>query len=323
MEWNVFLKKNKVWNLKESSITSESVFNSRRKIIKNLAIGSLVVPSASLIPFTAFSSFYPPITNNFYKVDRDLTKESLATTYTNFYEFGSSKNIWRRAAQLKTDPWLLTIDGLVNKPLTIDVNDLLKKIGGIEERVYRFRCVEAWSMTVPWAGFPVNKIISLVEPKTDAKFVKFETFFNPDIAPGQKQKWYPWPYQEGITVEEAKNDLSFIATGIYGKKLPNQNGAPLRLILPWKYGFKSIKSIVKISFVNKRPIGLWEKLAPKEYGFWANVNPNIPHPRWSQKSEQQLGVDGRIPTVIYNGYGDHVASMYNKLEKNLQNNLFR
>ena len=288
-----------------------------------LAIGSLVVPSASLIPFTAFSSFYPPITNNFYKVGRDLTKESLATTYTNFYEFGSSKNIWRRAAQLKTDPWLLTIDGLVNKPLTIDVNDLLKKIGGIEERVYRFRCVEAWSMTVPWAGFPVNKILSLVEPKTDAKFVKFETFFNPDIAPGQKQKWYPWPYQEGITVEEAKNDLSFIATGIYGKELPNQNGAPLRLILPWKYGFKSIKSIVKISFVNKRPIGLWEKLAPKEYGFWANVNPNIPHPRWSQKSEQQLGVDGRIPTVIYNGYGDHVASMYNKLEKSLQNNLFR
>jgi len=319
----VFLKKNKVWNLKESSITSEGVFNSRRKIIKNLAIGSLVVPSASLIPFTAFSSFYPPITNNFYKVDRDLTKESLATTYTNFYEFGSSKNIWRRAAQLKTDPWLLTIDGLVNKPLTIDVNDLLKKIGGIEERVYRFRCVEAWSMTVPWAGFPVNKILSLVEPKTDAKFVKFETFFNPDIAPGQKQKWYPWPYQEGITVEEAKNDLSFIATGIYGKELPNQNGAPLRLILPWKYGFKSIKSIVKISFVNKRPIGLWEKLAPKEYGFWANVNPNIPHPRWSQRSEQQLGVDGRIPTVIYNGYGDHVASMYNELEKSLQNNLFR
>ena len=319
----MFLKKNKVWNLKESSITSESIFNKRRKIIKNLAIGTLVVPSASLIPFRAFSSFYPPITNNFYKVERDLTKESLATTYTNFYEFGSSKNIWRRAAQLKTDPWLLTIDGLVNKPLTIDVNDLLKKIGGIEERVYRFRCVEAWSMTVPWAGFPVNKILSLVEPKTDAKFVKFETFFNPDIAPGQKQKWYPWPYQEGITVEEANNDLSFIATGIYGKKLPNQNGAPLRLILPWKYGFKSIKSIVKISFVNKRPIGLWEKLAPKEYGFWANVNPNIPHPRWSQKSEQQLGVDGRIPTVIYNGYGDHVASMYNKLEKSLQNNLFR
>ena len=319
----MFLKKNKIWNLKESSITSEEIFKSRRESLKKIAIGSLIVPSTLLSSFPAFSSLYPPISNNSYKIDRDLTKENLATTYTNFYEFGSSKNIWRRAAQLKTDPWLLTIDGLVNKPLTIDVNDLLKKIGGIEERVYRFRCVEAWSMTVPWAGFPFNKIISLVEPKTDAKFVKFETFFNPDIAPGQKQKWYPWPYQEGITVEEAKNDLSFIATGIYGKKLPNQNGAPLRLILPWKYGFKSIKSIVKISLTNDRPIGMWEKLAPKEYGFWANVNPDIPHPRWSQKTEQQLGVDGRIPTVIYNGYGEQVASMYNKLEKSLQDNLFR
>lgn len=319
----MFVKKEKIWNLKESSITSEYVFKSRRKFLKNLVIGSLVVPGSSLINFPAFSSLYPPIRNNSYKVDRDLTKESLATTYTNFYEFGSSKNIWRRAAQLKTDPWLLTIDGLVNKPLTIDLKDLIKKIGGIEERVYRFRCVEAWSMTVPWAGFPLNKILALVEPKTDAKFLKFETFFNPDIAPGQKQQWYPWPYQEGITIEEAQNELSFIASGIYGKELPKQNGAPLRLVLPWKYGFKSIKSIVRISFVKDRPIGLWEKLAPKEYGFWANVNPDIPHPRWSQKSEQQLGVNGRIPTTIYNGYGDYVASIYNKLDKSLQDNLFR
>ena len=319
----MFIKRQKIWNIKESSITSEHVFKSRRKIIKNLAVGSLFVPSTSLISFPAFSSFYPPKTNNSYKVDREITKESLATTYTNFYEFGSSKNIWRRASQLKTDPWLLTIDGLVNKPITIDLHDLLKKIGGIEERIYRFRCVEAWSMTVPWAGFPLNKILALVEPKTDAKFLKFETFFNPDIAPGQKQQWYPWPYQEGITIEEAQNDLTFIATGIYGKELPNQNGAPLRLVLPWKYGFKSIKSIVKISFVNERPLGLWEKLAPKEYGFWANVNPNVPHPRWSQKSEQQLGMDGRIPTIIYNGYGNYVASMYKKLEKSLEDNLFR
>ena len=319
----MYFRKNKIWNLKESSITSEKIFKARRESLKKIAIGSLILPSTLLSSFPAFSSLYPPISNNSYKIDRDLTKENLATTYTNFYEFGSSKNIWRRAAQLTTNPWLLTIDGLVNKPLTIDVHDLLKKIGGIEERVYRFRCVEAWSMTVPWAGFPLNKILSLIEPKKDAKFLKFETFFNPDIAPGQKQQWYPWPYQEGITIEEAKNDLSFIATGIYGKELPNQNGAPLRLILPWKYGFKSIKSIVKISLTNDRPIGMWEKLAPKEYGFWANVNPDIPHPRWSQKTEQQLGVDGRIPTVIYNGYGEQVASMYNKLEKSLQDNLFR
>ena len=188
--------------------------------------------------------------NKSYTISRPLTPESLATTYTNFYEFGSSKNIWRRASKLKTEPWSITIDGLVDNPMVIDVNDLIKKLGGIEERVYRFRCVEAWSMTVPWAGFPLNKILSLVEPKKDAKFLKFETFYDPEIAPGQKQKWYPWPYQEGITIEEAKNELSFLATGIYGKKLPNQNGAPLRLVLPWKYGFKSIKSIVKISFLS-------------------------------------------------------------------------
>ena len=165
----MFIKKQKIWNLKESSITNESIFKSRREILKKLVIGSLAIPGTSFISYPAFSSLYPPITNTFYKVDRDLTKESLATTYTNFYEFGSSKNIWRRAGQLKTDPWLLTIDGLVNKPLTLDVNDLLKKIGGIEERIYRFRCVEAWSMTVPWAGFPLNKILSLAEPKSDAK----------------------------------------------------------------------------------------------------------------------------------------------------------
>ena len=178
-------------------------------------------------------------------------------------------------------------------------------------------------MTVPWAGFPLNKILSLVVPKTNAKFLKFETFYNPEIAPGQKQQWYPWPYQEGITIEEAKNELSFLATGIYGKQLPNQNGAPLRLVLPWKYGFKSIKSIVKISFLSERPIGMWEKLAPKEYGFWANVNPNISHPRWSQETEEQLGIEGRIPTIIYNGYEKQVSYLYKGLEKTLQDNLFR
>ncbi len=319
----IFLKRKEVWKLKDNNITCENSFNTRRDFLKKLGAGSLFLPSASLISYPAFSSFYPPAVNNSYKVKRLLTSESLATTYTNFYEFGSNKNIWRRASQLKTQPWSLTIDGLVNNPLVIDVNDLLKKIGGIEERVYRFRCVEAWSMTVPWAGFPLNKILSLVEPKTNAKFLKFETFYDPEIAPGQKQKWYPWPYQEGVTIEEAKNDLSFLATGIFGKKLPNQNGAPLRLVLPWKYGFKSIKSIVKISFVSERPIGMWEKIAPKEYGFWANVNPKVSHPRWSQETEQQLGVDGRIPSTIYNGYEEQVAYMYKGLEKIFQDNLFR
>ena len=318
-----FLRKKEVWKLKDNNITSENSYNTRRDFLKNIGAGSLFLPSASLMSYPAFSSLYPTVVNNSYKVSRPLTAENLATTYTNFYEFGSNKNIWRRASQLKTEPWSLTIDGLVKNPLVIDVNDLLKKIGGIEERVYRFRCVEAWSMTVPWAGFPLNKILSLVEPKTNAKFLKFETFYNPEIAPGQKQQWYPWPYQEGITIEEAKNELSFLATGIYGKQLPNQNGAPLRLVLPWKYGFKSIKSIVKISFLSERPIGMWEKLAPKEYGFWANVNPKISHPRWSQETEEQLGIEGRIPTIIYNGYEEQVSYLYKGLEKTLQENLFR
>ena len=321
-----FIINKKIWNIENQYITDEKIFNSRRKILKNLALGSLFYAGMSSIPKNVLSQsnlYYPPKVNNLYKVNRPITKESDATTYTNFYEFGSSKNIWRRAAKLKTSPWTITIDGLVKKPLTIDVDDLLRKIGGIEERVYRFRCVESWSMTVPWSGFSLNKILSLVEPSSDAKFIKFETFYEPDIAPGQKQKWYPWPYQEGITIDEAKNDLSFIATGIYGKKLPNQNGAPLRLVIPWKYGFKSIKSIVKISFVSSRPKGLWEKIAPAEYGFWANVNPQISHPRWSQSTEQQLGIEGRVPTVIYNGYGPQVASLYSGLEKELKDTLFR
>ena len=318
-----FYKEKKIWKLKDHNVTSENSYNNRREFLKKIVAGSLFLPSASLIPHPAFSSQYPPAVNKSYITNRPLTAESLATTYTNFYEFGSSKNIWRRALKLKTKPWSITIDGLVDNPLVIDVNDLIKKIGGIEERVYRFRCVEAWSMTVPWAGFPLNKILSLVQPKTNAKFLKFETFYNPEIAPGQKQQWYPWPYQEGITIEEAKNELSFLATGIYGKQLPNQNGAPLRLVLPWKYGFKSIKSIVKISFLSERPIGMWEKLAPKEYGFWANVNPNISHPRWSQETEEQLGIEGRIPTIIYNGYEEQVSYLYKGLEKKLQDNLFR
>ena len=321
-----FIHKKKAWSLNQNDITSEREFIKRREIIKKLASSSLVFAGSSFLPYSAYgsaNSFYPPPVNKIYNVNRELTKEKYATTYTNFYEFGSNKNIWRKASKLKTKPWLLSIDGLVNKPLEIDVNDLIKKIGGIEERVYRFRCVEAWSMTVPWAGFPLNKIISLVEPNSNAKFVKFETFYNPDVAPGQKQKWYPWPYQEAITIEEASNELSFMATGIYGKELPNQNGAPFRLVLPWKYGFKSIKSIVKISFVKERPIGMWEKLAPKEYGFWANVNPNVSHPRWSQATEQQLGKEERIPTIIYNGYAEQVSSLYDNLQNKLKDKLFR
>ena len=318
-----FYKRNKVWKLKDNNVTSEHIYHSRRDFLKIIGAGSIFLPSASLISSPAFSSFYPPAVNKSYLTNRPLTAKSLATTYTNFYEFGSSKNIWRRASKLKTEPWSITIDGLVDNPMVIDVNDLIKKLGGIEERVYRFRCVEAWSMTVPWAGFPLNKILSLAEPKTNAKFLKFETFYNPEIAPGQKQQWYPWPYEEGITIEEAKNELSFLATGIYGKQLPNQNGAPLRLVLPWKYGFKSIKSITRFTFVRDRPKTFWEKAQGGEYGFWANVNPSVDHPRWSQATEQPLGYANRVSTLMYNGYGDLVASLYTGMSRKLGSELYR
>ena len=178
-------------------------------------------------------------------------------------------------------------------------------------------------MVVPWLGFPVNKILEIVDPDKDANYVRFETFYDPKIAPGQKQSWYPWPYVEGISLEEAKNDLAFFATGMYGKDIPNQNGAPLRLVLPWKYGFKSIKSIVKITFTNEKPIGLWEKLAPKEYGFWANVNPNVPHPRWSQSKEQLLGTNEFQKTQIYNGYKEDVSYLYSNFSQQEKLKLFR
>ena len=185
----------------------------------------------------------------------------------------------------------------------------------LEERVYRLRCVEAWSMVVPWSGFPLSALVKLAEPLSTAKYVRMETFMDPDNAKGQKQHWYPWPYIEGLSIEEAMNDLAFIATGIYGKPMPRQNGAPLRLAVPWKYGFKSTKSIVRLTFTSERPVSFWEELQASEYGFWANVNPEVPHARWSQSSEQPLGGGGkRIPTLLYNGYGEQVADLYKGMQ---------
>ena len=316
----MYLKKKKSWEISESSVTDESYFRNRRSFISSLGKSALMFslyPSFSLASYQTTNKL-----NKKYFLPLPYTSEKLATTYTNFYEFGSSKNIWRRASKLKVDNWSIKIDGLVKKNKTFDIDDL-KKLIGLEERIYRFRCVEGWAMVVPWFGFPVNKILDIVDPDKDANYLRFETFYDPKIAPGQKQNWYPWPYVEGVTIEEAKNDLAFFATGMYGKDIPNQNGAPLRLILPWKYGFKSIKSIVKITFTKDKPIGLWEKLAPKEYGFWANVNPNVPHPRWSQSKEQLLGTNEFQKTQIYNGYEENVSYLYSKLSKYEKLKLFR
>ena len=241
-----------------------------------------------------------------------MTDEFDATTYNNFYEFGSHKSIYKAAQALKTNPWSITIDGLVDNPKTIDWDDLLKQLP-IEERVYRHRCVEAWSMIVPWTGFPLSSLISLVKPLSSAKYITLETIMDREAMPGLRQHWYPWPYTEGLTLPEAANELAFMATGVYGKKLPKQMGAPVRLVVPWKYGFKSIKSVVRITFTDKRPVSFWEKLQPKEYGFWANVNPEVAHPRWSQARERTLSGQ-TIPTQLFNGYTEFVAHLYKNMK---------
>ena len=309
----MYIKKHKSWALPEHYATAENIYLNRRQLLAKMGIAGAGL-AASQLPFA--SAMAAPITgflapqNEAYQLDRPLTMESEATTYTNFYEFGSSKNIWRKAQKLVTDPWMVTIDGLVEEEMVLDAADLIKKMGSQEERLYRHRCVEAWAMAVPWTGIAMAELVRVAQPKAEAKFIRMETFHKPSVAPGQRQSWYPWPYIEGVTIEEAMNELAFIGTGMYGKGLENQNGAPLRCVLPWKYGFKGIKSIVKFTFTDERPVSFWVKLASNEYGFWANVNPDIDHPRWSQATERMLGTNERLPTQLYNGYGEQVASLY-------------
>jgi sulfoxide reductase catalytic subunit YedY len=259
------------------------------------------------------AGLYPVKRNEKYKLDRAITPEALSTHYNNYYEFDSSKDVAELAQALPIRPWTVTLDGMVEKTQTIDIDSLLKQMP-LEERLYRHRCVEAWSMAVPWSGFPLKSLVDLAKPLSGAKYVRFESFNNPDVAPGFSASWYPWPYIEGLTMAEATNELAFMVTGMYGKPVPKQDGAPLRLVTPWKYGFKSAKGIVKITFTDERPVNFWQSLQASEYGFWANVNPAVPHPRWSQADERVLGTDGTVPTQIFNGYGEYVAALYTGLE---------
>lgn len=304
------------WDIPERLATPESVFLGRRSILKGFGLG--IATAASLSNATKFAAaqdadptadLYPAKKNGAYKIDGTITPEEINAHYNNFYEFGTAKDIADNAQNLVVRPWEIAIDGLVEKPFTIAFDDLVRKIP-LETRVYRHRCVEAWSMTVPWAGFPLKALVALAKPQASSRFVRFETFLDPDMADGQNNFLYPWPYVEGVTMEEAANDLAFIVTGAYDKPVAKQHGAPLRLHLPWKYGFKSIKSIRKISFVEERPVGLWEALQPSEYGFWANVNPEVPHPRWSQAMERVLHTGELVPTRLFNGYGEQVAQLY-------------
>lgn len=317
-----YIKTPQEWEIPENQVTPESDYIDRRKFIKDLGIASasaLLLSSSTacaqkkgvekqLEPFQAQKLAVE--NNTRFTVERPITDEVVAATYNNYYEFTSSKStVWKRVDKFITRPWEVEISGLVEKPMTLDVDDLIKQMP-IEERIYRFRCVERWAMVVPWIGFPMKALLEKVQPTADAKYVRMLTFLDPDMAPEQHNVRMPWPYFEGLTLAEAMNDLTLLVVGIYGHVLPPQHGAPIRLIVPWKYGFKSIKSIVSIELTDEKPRTFWNTLGPREYDFEANVNPNVPHPRWSQAKEWMIGSGDIHKTVIYNGYGNSVAHLY-------------
>jgi sulfoxide reductase catalytic subunit YedY len=303
--------------------TPEVTFYQRRKAIKTFAACVLGAAGAALgcgptrdaaqigaQENPPAGNLYPVLRNNRFTLDRPVTEEIYAASYNNFYEFSTLKgSVYKKAARLKTHPWQVTVNGLVEKPCVLDVHELVRAMP-LEERLYRFRCVEAWAMAVPWTGFPMRELIKRVRPFSAARFVRFTSFLRPAEAPNQSPSFGPWPYTEGLTIAEAMNDLTLLATGIYGHPLPKQHGAPLRLVVPWKYGFKSIKSIVQIEFTAAQPRTFWNSNRPSEYDFFANVDPDVAHPRWSQSSERMIDTGGRRPTLLYNGYGEWLAGLY-------------
>jgi sulfoxide reductase catalytic subunit YedY len=296
-----------------SEITPESIYLSRREFLKGMGI---VSASAMVLAACGGQSATPTeivgdvkVSKTSVVVGEELTPYEAITNYNNYYEFTIDKeNVARLSKDFSTSPWKIEVGGLVNYPKTYDLDDL-KKFSQ-QERIYRLRCVEAWSMVIPWMGFPLSELLEEVEPTSDAKYVRFETLYDPDQMPGQNNSGYKWPYVEGLRVDEAMHDLTILATGLYGENLPPQSGAPARLVVPWKYGFKSIKAIVKIDLVDDMPTSLWMAAAPNEYGFYANVNPEVNHPRWSQSSERRIGESGRRRTLMFNGYEEEVAHLY-------------
>ncbi len=308
------------WRLPERQVTPESAWLDRRRFVASLGLGALGLAGCEgrpagqpleTAPKTATSGLYPAKRNPAYAVDRPLTEARVAATYNNFYEFGTDKSaVWRRVGDFAIRPWTVTFGGLCRNPGPVRFEDLVRRMA-LEERVYRFRCVEAWAMVVPWSGFPLADLVALADPAPEARWVRFVTAHVPRQMPGAaEQAWFPWPYHEALALAEARNPLAFVATGIYGRELPKQHGAPLRLVVPWKYGFKNIKSVVRVDFVAKPPRTFWNSLAPDEYDLAGNVDPRVPHPRWSQATERMIGTGERRPTLLYNGYGDQVAGLY-------------
>ena len=310
--------------IKSSEITPEELYYSRRRFIKNsikTAAASLFLGACQAAPKSGAPTSQPaqvtPQTLSGGTTDdmgNALTSYENIVGYTNYYEFSTDKSQPTKLAQdFVTSPWTIEVGGYVNQPRTFDMDDI-KSLFDQEERIYRMRCVEAWSMVIPWAGFPLRKLLEMVEPTDDAKYVKFETAYVPEQMDGLSSPYFPFPYIEGLRLDEAMHDLTLLATGIYGKDLTPQNGAPIRVAVPWKYGFKSIKSIVRIDLVGEMPTSLWMASGPAEYGFFANVNPNVDHPRWSQATERRIGESGRIDTLMFNGYEEEVAYLYEGMD---------
>jgi sulfoxide reductase catalytic subunit YedY len=314
------------WNAPEKSITPEPALVSRRKWLKWAGLGGVGLAAAGAAGWwwyrgtdaevlgagatpTPAGLFPAPRQARFAEAGRPLTDEIAAARYCNFYEFTSTKSVWRHVDAFAPEPWTLAVTGLVARPRTFDL-DTLRRAFPLEERIYRHRCVETWAMVVPWTGFPLAALLRHVEPLPAARFVRFVSFDRPGEASHMSNRSLPWPYTEGLTLAEATNELAFLAVGMYGHSLRKQHGAPVRLVVPWKYGFKSAKSLVQIELTDQQPATFWNTLVPHEYDFTANVNPQVPHPRWSQASEWMLDTRQRHPTVIYNGYGEWVAGLY-------------
>ena len=300
-----------------SEITPQAVYLDRRRFLR-LGAGSAVAAAALSTGFWDKSAWagakLPNVIKGPYNAKDELTPYESVTTYNNFYEFGTDKeDPSRLAGSLKPRPWKVVVDGEVAKPGTFDIDELIRP-HAVQERIYRLRCVEAWSMVIPWDGFPLGDLLKRFEPTSRAKFVRFETLYDPKQFPGQRRSVLEWPYVEGLRMDEAMHPLALLAVGLYGETLPNQDGAPLRLVVPWKYGFKSIKSIVKISLVETMPLNTWAQTAPREYGFYANVNPHVDHPRWSQARERRIGDFFKRETLMFNGYADEVASLYSGMD---------
>ena len=301
--------------IKSTEITDQSVYIDRRKFMRQAAAGAIGGSAALMLPPQALAGTkLSDVTKSAYTVEDDLTPPEDITSYNNFYEFGTGKGDPEKNSQdFMPKPWSLSVSGECGNPGNFDLEDFLNPYT-LEERVYRLRCVEAWSMVIPWVGIPLGPVLSQFKPTSNAKYVAFKTLHDPERMPGQKRAVLRWPYVEGLRIDEAMNDLTLLAVGLYGEELPNQNGAPIRLVVPWKYGFKSIKSIVSIEFTEQEPPTSWNIAAGREYGFYSNVNPKVDHPRWSQKKERRIGDIFKRPTLMFNGYEEQVASLYEGMD---------